>query len=477
MFVESGGTFLGWVEVQCQGNASAMYSWSVKSLAGEGQPNLVDCQSLSMDEDLRTILEPIREKSFFRNKLSGKKEVRALSRDLQSLVNELQSDNDTKNDSSAVEHGAGPLSAAPLPLPTYLLASDRGFSSLLLSHITDIGWEHIEKTTEDMSQLTLSVRDSRQRKHSFEVYFDRTSLRGYGYPWTPPKIMAELPVSVQLQPTWPTHSGEGGSLYLVLAAVVAEAERHADLFDILQDIDTHCCVLEPVHPSFAVTTRRIALERSCSMYIDFPDPRGNPYALCNIRFLGPPDKLGGYQQLLQRNAHMWQTTSAGATSRGSMVRENLQRVLGLTLPERRLRASTQQEGARAHGRSKRTRQAGGAVDSGQEGCEGSLSNDNDHDHEHEFITECGICYSYEREMPVASDRDRSTTNLPSSGGSGSGGSGGTLPEQVCPNAKCGKMFHASCLLEWLQAVPSSRMSFGTVFGSCPYCHEWLSVHA
>ena len=52
---------------------------------------------------------------------------------------------------------------------------------------------------------------------------------------------------------------------------------------------------------------------------------------------------------------------------------------------------------------------------------------------------------------------------------------GGMPDHVCSNENCGKMYHRRCLVEWLQAVPSSRSSFGTIFGSCPYCAEMVSV--
>jgi len=42
----------------------------------------------------------------------------------------------------------------------------------------------------------------------------------------------------------------------VLQAVRREIAKYSSLFDILCDLDTHCCVLEPVKPTFALTARR-----------------------------------------------------------------------------------------------------------------------------------------------------------------------------------------------------------------------------
>lgn len=67
----------------------------------------------------------------------------------------------------------------------------------------------------------------------------------------------------------------------------------------------------------------------------------------------------------------------------------------------------------------------------------------------EFSMECGICYVYRLEDKI--------------------------PEACCENAKCGKPFHRTCLFEWLRAIPSSRQSFDTIFGQCPYCASPIST--
>jgi len=494
---QSNGHFVGWVEVPGPANGSgstavAMYSYSAE--ASEAQPHLLECCSLSLDPELMRIFEPIREEAFFVEKLRGLKEPRVLARDLQSFVNELCSTNysahkaassGNKDNSTRATHNQNTsnissLTARSSGVQTYLHASEWGFSSVQLAHIAAIGWRHVESTNTDMSRLTLSVTDSRHRKHVFEVRFDTSAG---GYPWTPPEVTAELPVAVSLA-SWPTQSTDGGNLKLVLAAVTEEAERHVDLLDILQDLDTHTCVLEPRRPSFAVTTRRIALEKSCSIYLDFPDPMRNPYAMCSIRFLGPPGKLVQYQNSLQANAHMWRThthgTNGGAyadsnddvrsvtptplthampVSRGALVRENIQEILGLTLPAPRLSVGVAPCDRVLFKRSRIDNSHAVAATTGAS----SSTTDMDVVNEVvEYVTECGICYSF------------------------NGGSGDTdvdadadarMPDQVCPNSNCGKMFHKHCLVEWLHAVPSSRSSFGTIFGSCPYCYERLSVNS
>lgn len=63
--------------------------------------------------------------------------------------------------------------------------------------------------------------------------------------------------------------------------------------------------------------------------------------------------------------------------------------------------------------------------------------------------ECGICYAYRLE-------DR-------------------VPEVACDRIECARPYHRACLVEWLKALPNTRKSFDTLFGTCPYCEHHISV--
>jgi E3 ubiquitin-protein ligase FANCL len=67
----------------------------------------------------------------------------------------------------------------------------------------------------------------------------------------------------------------------------------------------------------------------------------------------------------------------------------------------------------------------------------------------DFSMECAICYAYRLENDI--------------------------PDRVCDNNKCSKAFHRVCLYEWLRAIPTTRQSFDTMFGACPYCSTPISV--
>lgn len=80
----------------------------------------------------------------------------------------------------------------------------------------------------------------------------------------------------------------------------------------------------------------------------------------------------------------------------------------------------------------------------------------------DFLVECGICYTHR--LPVEED-----------GESADGGEDGPLPEAKCSNSNCNRHYHESCLFEWLHSLPTARVSFDRIFGSCPYCCEAVSV--
>ncbi|ESO94180.1 hypothetical protein LOTGIDRAFT_118527 [Lottia gigantea] len=63
----------------------------------------------------------------------------------------------------------------------------------------------------------------------------------------------------------------------------------------------------------------------------------------------------------------------------------------------------------------------------------------------DFSVECGICYAYKLEL--------------------------STPDIVCDDKRCSQAFHQHCLYEWLRSLPSSRQSFNTIYGECPFCNK------
>jgi hypothetical protein len=48
---------------------------------------------------------------------------------------------------------------------------------------------------------------------------------------------------------------------------------------------------------------------------------------------------------------------------------------------------------------------------------------------------------------------------------------------TCSNRRCHHMYHSDCLRGWLHASGSCKVSFGIVFGTCPYCSTSIEVAA
>ena len=80
----------------------------------------------------------------------------------------------------------------------------------------------------------------------------------------------------------------------------------------------------------------------------------------------------------------------------------------------------------------------------------------------DFLVECGICYTHR--LPIEEEDESNEV-----------GDEGPLPEAKCSNSNCNRHYHESCLFEWLHSLPTARVSFDRIFGSCPYCCEAVSV--
>ncbi|GMF38399.1 unnamed protein product [Phytophthora fragariaefolia] len=94
----------------------------------------------------------------------------------------------------------------------------------------------------------------------------------------------------------------------------------------------------------------------------------------------------------------------------------------------------------------------------------------------EFAVECGICYSFRLDAEDEHTEDgKEEDNGELTQRSGATERRSRIPDKLCENANCNRPFHSKCLFDWLRALPTSRQSFHTVFGECPYCRESISA--
>ena len=366
-----------------------LYSFSVGPAFDKG-PNMVVCSTLSFDNELMNLLKPLINKKWFSEMFQGFKDLDTLTTDLQRVAQDLtdQKRRQMKDESAIAD-----------------AESITDHTVDLMRDIVAVGWGNIVDIAETMEKISMKVEDHRGRLHMFDVGISSS------YPASAPTVIAELPTPVVVD--WE----QGSNLSTILNAVKKQIDRYAEYFDVMSNIDDTCWVLEPMKPTFTVSKRRIVIDKTCSVLLDINPEQ--PLDFCQMRFMGPPDKMRELQNTMSRSMHLWR---AGGENRS--IRDRLEELLEVTLPSPKPRKDGNKR-ARA----------------------GSLDDDEN------YCTECGICYSF-----MESEGDQ---NL--------------APDQVCPKESCQRVFHYRCLYAWLQNVPSSRSSFGSLFGHCPYCNEWLSV--
>ena len=280
------------------------------------------------------------------------------------------------------------------------LSLDAAVYTRLVAEISEVGWGAVTRVEEGAGgelHLALGLRDAAGRGHTVSVALPA------GYPAAPPRCAAALPAHVEL--SW----GAGSALRDVIAQYTAAIAAYDEVWKELDVLDARGWVIEPEAPTRAALHRRLALSARCSLQVDL-DHR-NARAVPQIRFFGSEAAVAPLRASLNRSLHSW--------SLGRSVFDNLQELLGVTLPSAADAAAAKASAA-----------AGEQGDSGQGAA-------------------CAICYAYSLD--------------------------GAIPAVVCDNAHCARPFHSACLLEWLRSLPDARSSFDTVFGTCPYCSEPITA--
>lgn len=206
----------------------------------------------------------------------------------------------------------------------------------LLSEIEALGWNRVESIDRTMRSLDLSIMDSAQRKHTIQV------LLPVDYPRELPTCKASLPQDLTPK------LGQHEILKDVLRQYELFIEMFQDFFRVMEDFDNNTCVLEPEHPTWRETYRRVCIGKHCSVRVEI-DPRAPISGFPECRFLGSENAIAPFKQHLNQNIHKWNITG------DTLPRENLESVLEIHFPSRE-----------------------------------SLMKDT----EDVLLDECGICYSY-----------------------------------------------------------------------------------
>ena len=205
-------------------------------------------------------------------------------------------------------------------------------------------WSALVRISPSLDQLELVALDDAGRAHALTLELPPE------YPHAPPRARAVLPAPFEL--SWGAVEAAGGdySLAVAMAQFREALGAHQVLWAMLDDIDTHTCVLEPKNPSRDALGRRIALGSHCSLQLTLH--AAAPAALPQLHLLGAERLLGPMRRAMNANLGKWDPERS--------VRINLLDLLDVALPAPR---------------------AGGSA-----GDEAEAD---------EYSVECAICYQYE----------------------------------------------------------------------------------
>eukprot|EP00850_Spirogloea_muscicola_P005053 SM000022S07267 [mRNA] locus=s22:818764:821402:- [translate_table: standard] len=238
------------------------------------------------------------------------------------------------------------------------------FYSLLLDELAQVGWERMAWLSPDLHAADFHLCDSAGRQHALRLTFPAT------YPEHPPTASTDLPEELTLQ--WI----KGASLQSVLAQFEEALKLYQELWNCIDDLDANTLVLEPERPTRSDTFRRIAL--------------------------GSDAAVGQSRDSLEANLGGWSTDR--------MLRTNLERALGVSLPGPSSVAAAE-----------------------------------------DVTSDCGICYmyrlvGYEQHAAVCKTAAEGTSRAAPA----------PIPDQICNNDACGRPFHQACLARWLQSLLTTR---------------------
>ncbi|KXS21705.1 hypothetical protein M427DRAFT_493993 [Gonapodya prolifera JEL478] len=288
------------------------------------------------------------------------------------------------------------------------------YYAAVVEELRALGLHRLHDVDTDFEEVTLQIIDAGSRRHLLPITIPR------------PGELRHLTVRMDLPgrtgPAKIPVSRTGGRLGLaeVVQAFEKTLEEFQPLWDQLDDLDVNTWIVEPDQPRRSHTYRRIALGNNLYLQIDI-DPT-SPLAPPAYKFLGADRAAAKCRETARKNIGAWDATN--------LLRKNIESLLEMTLPSRPMTDASQRSALGSHE------------------MEGK---------------ECGICYSRQLPIDLGGDID------------GEVNGSGAVPDQVCRNGSCGKLFHHRCLYEWLRSVPATRVVFGAWHGSCPYCSAVITT--
>ncbi|XP_071442041.1 E3 ubiquitin-protein ligase FANCL [Hetaerina americana] len=155
-------------------------------------------------------------------------------------------------------------------------------------------------------QLRLNKKDAFDRVHTATVKFDSTTSN--------PIIRADLPSQVEMTVS------KGMTASQFYETFVEAVDKLQDFWNVMDDIDADCWVIDPEQPKRKDTYRRIIIETNVSLYLNI-DPF-DPHKRPDVTFIGSERTVMPFRNSLQENLENWD-------SMGISIVHSLAKLLGL----------------------------------------------------------------------------------------------------------------------------------------------------
>ena len=178
----------------------------------------------------------------------------------------------------------------------------------LIKQVANLPSESVKSIDQDFKQIVLRHTDEGNREHHLAIQLNSRT----------PTFLCDLPqqLAIDNDKTW--------SCQAVLKSFRDVISQYQTLWDVLDDIDSNCWVIEPEPFSRGAVHRRVVLKGDVSLIVTL-DP-SQPTSLPRCRFLGSAKSILPFQNLLDERVDDWDPAVS--------VVENLGSILDLELPSK-----------------------------------------------------------------------------------------------------------------------------------------------
>ncbi|XP_046847833.1 E3 ubiquitin-protein ligase FANCL-like isoform X2 [Xenia sp. Carnegie-2017] len=185
--------------------------------------------------------------------------------------------------------------------------------SLLMSELEAIGWDKLMFVNELFNVIKLKARDIKNREHVITIHILQE------YPNTSPVCSVDLPQPFHIKDT--SNESPVKDIYTTFCKVI---DKYQEFWNVMDEIDEKCWVLEPENPKRADTFRRIALGSNASLLVKMNVCHVKGIPECH--FLGPDSLIANFRQNLYKNLQDWNDEKD--------ILENMENVLLTKFPSR-----------------------------------------------------------------------------------------------------------------------------------------------